>query len=588
MSASGGIPQGAPTSASSSPFEPPATNGQGLGQIRLAQEHPVRLGPLQIDPALRRVAHDDGREEFLQPRVMQVLVALIRADGQILSREDLLYSCWSGAVVGEDAIDRVIGRLRRLADGIGEGGFELQTITKVGYRLLLAEPRPERPAAAPPAVRSSICVLPFANMSDDLQQEYFSDGISEDIITDLSKVSSLFVVARTSTFALKGQNLDVPQIARQLKVDHVLEGSVRKAEGRVRITAQLIDATSGGHVWAERYDRDLKDIFALQDEISQAIVAALKLKLLPEEKRAIEQRGTTNLEAYNLYLLARRYYVAGCGGDTRALEAIERISRSATEIDPSYARAWSLLGVAQTFLHFNYGRAGESGLTAIQRALALDENLAEAHAVMARHLSEQGLRDESFARADLALALDPDSWAANSEAARLYYKAHRFEEAIQYWEKATVLPETSESDPGLLMSCYSAVGDEEGAQRAAKIALARAEKALAQDHVDGAAIGCGASALAVLGKPDQARDLIRRALLIDPDNLRMRYNFACGAVMYLKDVDMALDLLDSVFKIMSVCWLRHTELDPDLDSIRELPRYKAMVAAAEARFAAEA
>lgn len=560
-------------------------NGRVVGQIRLAQEHSLTLGPLQIDPALRRVAHDDGREEFLQPRVMQVLVALVRADGQILSRDDLLKSCWSGVVVGEDAIDRVIGRLRRLADWAG--AFDVQTITKVGYRLMSAGPaRVERPSSAPRAALSSICVLPFSNMSDDLQQDYFSDGITEDIITDLSKVSSLFVVARTSSFALKGQSLDVPQIARQLNVDHVLEGSVRKAEGRVRITAQLIDAATGGHVWAERYDRDLKDIFALQDEISQAIVAALKLKLLPEEKRAIEHRGTTNLEAYNLYLLARRYYVAGCGGDTRALEAIERISQSAVEIDPSYARAWTLLGVAQTLLHFNYGRAGESGLTAIQRALALDENLAEAHAVMARHLSEQGLDDEAFARADLALALDPESWAANSEAARLYYKAHRFEDAIRYWEKATVLPETSRSDPGLLMSCYSAVGDLEGAQRAARMALARAEEALAQDHVDGAAIGCGASALAVLGKPDQARDLVRRALLIDPDNLRMRYNFACGAVMYLKDVDMALDLLGSVFAKMSVSWLRHAELDPDLDSIRALPRYRALVAAAEARFAA--
>lgn len=566
----------------------PHASGRSVGQIRLAQEQSLTLGPLQIDPALRRVAHDDGREEFLQPRVMQVLVALARAEGQILSRDDLLRSCWSGVVVGEDAIDRVIGRLRRLADWAGGGAFDVQTITKVGYRLTYAGIGAERSPGQPRATHSSICVLPFANMSDDLQQDYFSDGISEDIITDLSKVSSLFVVARTTSFALKGQNLDVPQIARQLNVGHVLEGSVRKAGGRVRITAQLIDAETGGHVWAERYDRDLKDIFALQDDISQAIVAALKLKLLPEEKRAIEHRGTTNLEAYNLYLLARRYYVAGCGGDTRALEAIERISQSALEIDPSYARAWTLLGVAQTLLHFNYGRAGESGLTAIERALALDENLAEAHAVMARHLSEQGLNDEAFARADLALALDPESWAANSEAARLYYKAHRFDEAIRYWEKATVLPETSRSDPGLLMSCYSAIGDDEGAQRAARMALARAEEALAQDHVDGAAIGCGASALAVLGKPDQARDLIRRALLIDPDNLRMRYNFACGAVMYLKDVEMALDLLSSVFARMSVSWLRHAELDPDLDSLRELPRYRALVAAAEARFAAGA
>src|SRR5256885_9759976 len=148
--------------------------------------------------------------------------------------------------------------------------------------------------------RISICVLPFANMSGDAEQEYFSDGISEDIITDLSKVSALHVVSRNTAFTFKGKPVDVRQVAGQLNVSHVLEGSVRKAAGRVRITAQLIDGSSDSHVWAERYYRDLNDIFALQDEISHAIVDALKVKLLPEEKKAIEQHGTENVDAYNL------------------------------------------------------------------------------------------------------------------------------------------------------------------------------------------------------------------------------------------------------------------------------------------------
>src|SRR5579864_3807606 len=147
----------------------------------------------------------------------------------------------------------------------------------------------------------SICVLPFSNMSGDVEQEYFSDGISEDIITDLSKVSALSVVSRNTAFTFKGKHVDLKQIARQLQVSHVLEGSVRKAGERVRITAQLIEGVKDSHIWAERYDRDLNDIFALQDEISEAIVNALKLKLLPEEKKAIERRGTESVEAYNLY-----------------------------------------------------------------------------------------------------------------------------------------------------------------------------------------------------------------------------------------------------------------------------------------------
>ncbi len=183
-------------------------------------------------------------------------------------------------------------------------------------------------AAAPTpsaAVRKlSVCVLPFANMSDDPQQEYFSDGISEDIITDLSKVSALFVIARNTAFTFKGKSVEVPQVAKQLNVSHVLEGSVRKAGGRVRITAQLIDGASGGHLWAERYDRELTDIFALQDEISEAIVKALKLRLLPEEKTAIEQRGTNNAEA-DLYLMARQHWASGNEGDPRREEAIIRL-----------------------------------------------------------------------------------------------------------------------------------------------------------------------------------------------------------------------------------------------------------------------
>lgn len=558
--------------------------------ISLAHEAPVRLGALNIEPARRRVVHDDGREEIVEPRVMQVFVALIRAGGQILTRDELMMSCWRGVVVGEDAINRVMGRLRRLAAGLASGCFELQTITKVGYRLvsdhLPREVLSAEVGPAPPAGRLSICVLPFANMSDDPQQEYFSDGICEDVITDLSKVSSLFVVARTTAFAYKGKPIDVPRLAADLNVGHVLEGSVRRVGRRVRITAQLIDGMTGGHVWAERYDRDLKDIFALQDEISEAIVTALKLTLLPEEKQAIVQRGTADLDAYNLYLMARRFYVTGCDGDLRALEAIERLCGRVTELDPGYARAWALLGVAQTLLHFNHSWPGETGLTAIERALQLDSGLAEAHAAKARHLAEQDRFDDAFAQVGIALRLDPDSWAANAEAGRLNYVQHRFSEAIVFWEKATALPESPKTDPGRLMSCYTALGDNEGVKRAARLALARADQALAQDHVDGASIGCGASALAVLGEAEQSRDLIRRALLIDPDNLRMRYNFACGAALYLQDPELALDLLSAVFAGMSSSWLKHMMVDPDLVDLRKDARFASLLADARQRLSA--
>ncbi|MEO8467648.1 MAG: TIR domain-containing protein [Gammaproteobacteria bacterium] len=180
----------------------------------------------------------------------------------------------------------------------------------------------------------SIAVLPFANMSGDPEQEYFSDGISEDIITDLSRVSALSVISRNSSFTFKGKHVDLPRVARQLQVTHVLEGSVRKSGNRVRITAQLIDGANNKHIWAERYDRDLSDIFALQDEISQAIVAALKVKLFPEEKKAIENAGTANLEAYDTYLRAE---ALGRQGDLS--EQAARLYRDALAIDPNFAEA---------------------------------------------------------------------------------------------------------------------------------------------------------------------------------------------------------------------------------------------------------
>jgi len=552
-------------------------------RIDLWRADSARLGQLTIDPASRRVAHDDGREEFLEPRVMQVLVALMRAEGRIVSREELLNTCWPNVLVGEDALNRVIGRLRRLAGDVGAGAFKIETITKVGYRLTALGAEQAPPAARDVARAPSICVLPFTNMSDDPQQEYFSDGVTEDIITDLSKVSSLFVVARTTAFAYRGKTFDVAKVAGDLGVTHVLEGSVRNADGRVRITAQLIDGATGGHVWAERYDRELRDIFALQAEISEAIADALALRLLPEERLAIEQRDTSDVEAYSLFLMARRYYDNGRNGDRRALEAIERLCLQAVETDPGYARAWTLLGAAQTWLQFHFGSPKDGGVAAIDRALALDEGSADAHAFKARHLSNQHRYDAAFAHIEIALALNPQSWAANSEAALLYYKLHRFEQAARYWSKAATLPDSSSGDPGMLLSTYSALGDQDGIRRAAEMAVARAEQALTNSYVNGAAMGCAVGGYAALGQADKARNMIRRALLIDPDNLRMRFNFACGTIAFLKDAETALDLLEPVFARMTASWLEHVRVDPDLNPVRDAPRFKAMLADAEFR-----
>lgn len=438
---------------------------------------------------------------------------------------------------------------------------------------------PARPRPSPEPRRHAILVLPFVNMSGDAEQEYFSDGISEDIITDLSKVSALSVTARNTAFTFKGKPIDVNAIGAQIGVSHVLEGSVRKSGNRVRITAQLIDAAAGDHLWAERWDRDLDDIFALQDEISQAIVAALRLRLLPQEKKAIADRGTNSPDAYDLYLLARRYWTSGNEGSRDRDELIIRLCRRALAIDPEYARAWALLALAQSNHRHRQGDSAEDGSEAADRALSIDPSLAEAHAVRAQTLAQLG-DDGSAAAIARAVELDGESWEVRNVAGRLAFHRGDMREAVLHFEKAAALVETDNQSTGFLVVAYTALGDKAAANRAARTTVARAERAIAEDRSNGAALAHAAYSLACLGEADRAKDWIRRALVVDPDNANMRYNLACALTMQLGDDEAALDLLEQSIGLFSVGMVRNMAVDPDMDRLRGNPRFLALNTAA--------
>jgi adenylate cyclase len=446
------------------------------------------------------------------------------------------------------------------------------------------------PAAADKPRRRSrplcICVLPFANMSGDPEQEYFSDGISEDITTDLSKISALGVVARNTAFTFKGQSVDVPEVARKLGVSHVLEGSVRKAAGRVRINAQLIDGATGEHLWAERYDRDLEDIFAIQDEISKAIVEALKVKLLPEEKQAIERRGTNDVEAYNLYLLARQYWVTGNHGDPRREERVMRICSRAVEIDPYYAQAWALLAMAQSNLRYVYGRQVDDGFAAAHTAIAIDATIAEAHLPMVKRLQEKQQQDAAAVAMETAIGLGPDSWEVNKEAGLFYLFSGDVAKATHHYEIAAKLMESDFHAWVMLSTCYRAQGDAKKLKHAAQKMVSESQKVVQQDPSNGAALGILAGGYAILGEEERTREWIARALLIDPDNLNMRYNFACFLACHLGDKEGALSMLESIlWQPDAIRQLKYAETDPDLESIHDDPRFRRIMADAKKRLA---
>jgi adenylate cyclase len=540
-------------------------------RVVLAHEPPLTLGKLRINPATRLIENGDGCD-IVEPRIMQVLVTLARANGAIVTRDELIERCWDGRVVGEDAINRTLSRIRHVAAGIGEGSFRIETITKVGYRLIV------NGTDGIEAERASVCVLPFVNMSGDPEQEYFSDGISEDITTDLSKISALSVTARNTAFMFKGEAADIRAVARRLRVSHVIEGSVRKIANRVRISAQLIDGETGNHIWAERYDRDMTDIFAIQDEISEAIVRALKLKLVPKERECIERRETASAEAYDLYLMARQYRAAGYFCDLPREEAIVRLCKRATEIDPDYAEAWALLALAQGNLFRAYTIDGnaDDGAAAAERALAINPSIAEARLPKAWRLAAEGRFEEANAELAVALALSPDSWEVNWEAGRLFYRQRRMTDAARCLARAAEQSDGEFHGWGMLAACYTTLDDLPATKHCAAKLLEQVE-GLADNPV---ALSYAAWSFARLGQVQRSRKCVDRALLLGANNLFVRYTLSWILLTSMGDDEAALELLEPFLRTARQAQIWLAANDATLDGLRGNRRFQSLLASA--------
>jgi adenylate cyclase len=476
-----------------------------------------------------------------------------------------------GIAVSQSVRDHVGKRLDLAFEDMGER--RLKNIEAPIRVYSISVDRPSSDAAASAGQeRPSIAVLPFVNMSGDPEQEYFSDGITEDIITDLSKVSGLFVVARNTAFTYKGKHVDVQEVAKRFGVNFILEGSVRKAGARVRVTGQLINGKDSGHVWADRYDRDLTDIFAIQDEITHAIVEQLKVKLLPQEKKSIGQTPTGNVEAYTYYLRGRQFFHRH---SKSYYQLARRMFAKAVELDPAYARAYAGIADCDSFLFLNYSAPIEmKGIFETSaKALALESGLAEAHASQALALSLEQRYEEAMAEFEKAIALDPNSFEGHYFYARACFAQGKLERAAALFERAAEIKPDDYQSVCLLVQIYRSLGRDGEKESAARRGIERAERELTLHPDNPRPAYLGATALVELGQNDRAKEWLARTLVIDPDDTLTQYNAAC-IYSRLGEIDPAFDLLERLLPNANhetKAWIKH---DSDLDPLRDHPRYK--------------
>ena len=430
-------------------------------------------------------------------------------------------------------------------------------------------------AESPGDERKSIAVLPFVNMSGDADNEYFSDGISEEILNLLVKLPKLKVSSRTSSFAFKGKDFDIPTVAKTLNVGTILEGSVRKAGDRVRITAQLIDAESDSHLWSETYDRELKDVFGIQDDIAQSIVEALEVTLTPKERRAIQYVATSNALAYDFYLRGRKFFYSMT---KRNFHHAVRLYNQAIEQDPNYALAYAGIADAHSLL-YQYGESTPENAamanSASSKAIELDPDSAEAHASYGMALSLNKRHDEAEREFELAIMLNPALFEAHYFYARDCLAQGKFEKAARLFSAAAEVNPADYQSPVFLSQVYFELGRNQEGMESALSAARAVEKHLELHPDDARALYLGAYSHAKVGNESTARDWAVRALDADRNEPAGAYNVACVFVM-LEEKEKALELLELAVETGFGYrdWLVN---DPSLYALKEESRFKALL-----------
>ncbi|NIM65446.1 MAG: protein kinase [Candidatus Latescibacteria bacterium] len=421
----------------------------------------------------------------------------------------------------------------------------------------------------------SVAVLPFADMSPEKDQEYFCDGITEEIINSLTRVVGLRVVSRTSAFAYKEKPEDIRKIGRKLGVGTILEGSVRKAGTKLRITTQLINVADGYHIWTEQYNRELEDVFAIQEEIAENIVRALEIELNEKEKDVLEKPAAKDVEAYDFYLRGRKYFYQS---KRESIHAACDMFEKAIEKDPSYARAYAGIADCYTYLFLYFDRKDENleeAMKASQKALELDPELAEAHAARGLAVALDHQYEESEREFERAIRLNPKLFEAYYFYARASFVRSEFEKTARLYEQAARVDPENYLAPMMLGFAYRGLNQTPKAEKAYRRGMELVEKHVEMNPDDSRALYLGSSALIELGEREKSMEWAKRALEADPNNPYNIYGIACFHSQ-LGEVDDALHFFERAVEL-GFAHKEWIENDTDLDPLRDHPRFKAIL-----------
>lgn len=525
-----------------------------------------------LDLRQRRLRNGAG-DVSLRPKSLALLTYFLNNPGRVIDKNELIDAIWPNVIVSDYSLSQCLKDIR-IALGPGADGL-IRTIPRRGYVLDeqhlqktgVGDPSPSR-KAQPTTHKPSIAVLPFETGGPD--QEWFSDGIAEDITTALAKSRRLRVVSKNYSFTFKGRAIRGDEIARELHVRYLLEGSVRLSGNRIRVSTRLLEGESGELLWAERFDREFANVFAVQDEITDAVVQRLELELLPEERQAIQQARTDNVEAYHHELRGRQLALALTKTN---LALSRRMFSKAAELDPGYARAYAGMVICDCYLRDWHGQdvRPETILPIADRAVNLDPSLPEAHTALGFALFCNERYDEAESAYRHALDIDPNSYEANFFFASTIVRFRNDRERMTSLFKQAARLRPDDYVSPMMIAGFVDRGDPERLDWA-RTCVERAEKAARLHPENASPLHRGAVALAYLGDEDKARAWLKRALAIEPNEFIALVNAACIYAM-LGKVETALDYLEKATRNVTQNTIDMLRNDADFDAIRDHPRF---------------